>query len=247
MNTQVKFVRKLDEKVSKTMLLAFFILIIGAIITYYQNKISEIVVPEKVTAVVVSRTINKGEIISGNHLKEIEIYEPDKLLNGINDMSKLIGKIALTTIIKGKEITEEEITTKENWFNENERELGITFKHFTDIVGGKALPGDVVDIMLSYPPKENENGEIIIKEPELVVDSIKLEDILNENNISYKYAKDKDSFKPYTVLVKLTEEEEAKIDIACKKGRLYLRRHGNYIHTEIEQKEEKSKIIITGS
>lgn len=242
----MRLFRRLDEKISKTMIIAFSILIIGGLITYYQNKISKIEVPEKVTAVIADKVIKRGEVISGSHLREVRVYKPDKLSDGINDMSILIGKVALTTVMKGKEITENEITSRDEWFDENERIVGITFKHFTDIVGGKARPGDVVDVMVSYPLVEKKDGEMAVMEPEVIVEGIELEDVLNENNISYKDAKDKMSFKPYTVLVRITDKQEVKLDIAQKRGRLYLRRHGNYIRSDTEETKEESKVIITG-
>lgn len=228
---------------SKLMLLAFFILIIGSVITFYETRLSKLDIPKKSKAVVTSKDIKKGEEITGNHLKEISVYKPDKLNDGITDMNKLLGKIALTDMISGKEITEREITTNDKWFEDNEKEIGITFKHFTDIVGGTGKPEDIVDIMLSHPLMEDENKEVIIQEPEAVIENVSIIDVYDESNISYGDSKEKDIFKPITILVKLTEEQEKLVDVAQKKGRIYLRRHGNYIRVE-EDKKQTSKAVI---
>lgn len=242
----MNLIKRLGNKISKLMILALAILVIGGLITYYQNEINSLEVPEKTVAIVVNKDIKSGQVISGSHLKEKEIFKPDKLADGITDMNKLVGKVALTSLVQGKEITSKEITDKENYFRDDEKELGITFDRFTDLVGGKTRPGDLVDIMVSYPTKEDELKNVFITEPKVVVTRIRLIDVFDDNNTSYNDSKDKSSFKPITVLVKVTFSQEKEIDRALKEGKLYLRRHGNEIQAE-ETIEEQSKVIITGA
>lgn len=254
----MSFIKKITKNISKPLIIAIAIFIIGSTITYYENRINKIEVPKKVNVIVANRDIRIGDIITGEHLKEKIVYTPDKLEGGITNINELIGRVALTTIVKGKEITNKEITTKKAWFSEDEREVGITFKAYTDIVGGDGKTGDIVDFMISYPPVEkndikvNEYGkkdvrETIIKEPKEIVSSIEIKEIFNEANMPYTKTKDKDTFKPYTILVRLTTKQEALIDMAKKEGRLYLRRHGNYMrYIDNTRTNEESKVIITG-
>lgn len=244
--TQLNFIKRIGNKISKLMILALSILAIGGLITFYQYKINNLEVPEKTTVIVVAKDLKAGEIITGSHIKEKEVFKPDKLDDGITEMNKLIGKVALTSLVKGKEITEKEITNKENWYKGNEKEVGITFERFTDIVGGTGKPGDLVDFMLSYPAKEDELKNLILTEPKEIVSKIRLIEVFDDSNTSFKDSKEKASFKPITVLIKLTSDQEAKIDMALKEGRIYLRRHGNEIKDE-DEKLKQSKIVITGS
>lgn len=254
----MQFIKSVNKKISKALILAFAILIIGGIITYYENMIGQIQVPEKVDIIVANRDIKIGDIITGAHLTQKTIYTPDKLEDGIISLNELIGKVALTTIVKGKEITAKEIITKENWFSQEEREVGITFGSYTDIVGGAGKPGDIIDFMISYPPVEKattnigeigekiEVKEILIREPKEVVASIEIIETYNESNASYISVREKDTFKPYTILVRLSKDQEALIDMAKKEGRLYLRRHGNYMrYMEDTKDKDDSKVIIS--
>lgn len=225
------------------MLLALSILVIGGLITYYQSKIEKLVIPEKIIVVKSQNDIKRGEIIKGKDLEEVEIYVPDRHPKAIGDMSEAIGKVAITDIVEDRAILKNELMEKEKWFQEDERLLGIKFSDFTDMIGGDAQPGDVVDVMVSYPRKEMPNGEISIKPPELVVGQIRIVQIFDTNNVSFVDTKEK-AFKPITALFKLTNQEESAIDIAQKKGRIYLRKHGNQIQKEKATK--KNKVMIQG-
>lgn len=240
----MELIKKINEKISKPLILAFFILLLGGTITYYQNRINSIEIPQKTKVVVASTNIRRGEEIKGSSLKEKIIYAEDQHSQGIKDMSQLIGKIAVTNIIEGREIVPAEIVAKSEWGKEEEKYVGITFDHFTDIVGGSGVPGDVVDIMLSYSYDEKNGGEL--REPEVVIKKVELRDVYNDNNISYKETKDKLSFKPITVLIRITEEEEKALDAAMKKGRIYARRYTNQMKIEEEITEETSEVIIIG-
>lgn len=239
----MELIKKINEKISKPLILAFFILLLGGTITYYQNRINSIEIPEKTKVVVASTNIRRGEEIKGSSLKEKIIYAEDQHPQGIKDMSQMIGKIAVANIIEGREIVPPEIVAKSEWGKEEERYVGITFNHFTDIVGGSGVPGDMVDIMLSYDEKM-EGG--LLREPEVVLKGIELRDVYNDNNTSYKETKDKLNFKPITVLVRITEEEEKALDLAKKKGRIYARRYTNQMKIQEETTSETSEVIIIG-
>lgn len=240
----MKIMSFLNEKISKLMILALAIFLLGGVITFYQTKLNKIDVPDKIIAIKTEKTILQGHEITGADLIEKKVYKPDKLKNGITDMSDLIGKVALITIVKGKEITPSEITEKSKFFKDNEREVGLKFEHFTDIVGGKGKKGNMVDIMVSY-----NKDEFGLRDGECIVPGKEILEVMNEDNITYEKSKEKNSFKPLTAIFRLTSEEEVLVDRAMKSGRIYLRREGNYIEQEESSDEDTSsvdRVIIKG-
>lgn len=229
---------RVNKFISKPLIVAFFILLLGGVITYYQGKINSFEeIPEKSKILVANTNIRRGEEIRGSDLKEKEIYAADQHPEGIKDMSQLVGKIALTNIIADREIVSNKVVSKKDWAKDEERELGIIFEHFTDLVGGSVLPGDVVDIMVSYQDSE---------ELEEVITEVEVKDVYDDNNISYKTTKDKFNFKPATILVRITEDEEKAVDIAKKQGRIYLRRHSNYMQVIDIVDDISDEVIISG-
>ncbi|MTI53795.1 SAF domain-containing protein [Geosporobacter ferrireducens] len=240
----MKLIKNIANNISKTLLTAFFILLLGGTITYYQTRLAGIEIPKQTTVIVASQKISKGDEITGTHLKEKVIDEKYKHKGSYSKMSEIIGKVALTDLIADKEITASEITTKEQWFRPEEKEVGITFEKFTDLVGGTAKPGDVVDVMLSLSLEETGG---VPAAPEMIVAGVELKNVFDESNIAYKNAKDKNAFKPITVLVKLDNEMDAAVDQAKKKGKLYLKRHGNVIKVDEDPSTENTdKVIISG-
>jgi len=233
--------RKINRWVTKPMIVALAVLVLGGTVTYYRTKIKSMDVPDRAVVVIAARAIKSGDKITGEDIKQKEIFIPDMHRNSFRDMAGVIGKVALNTIPKGRVILKDEITLEEDWYGENERELGIEFKNYTDAVAGDIRPGDVVDIMVSYSP---EFGDI---PPVVVAEGVRLEKVFNDRNTDYREYRGKDTFIPHHVMVRLSFEEEERLDVESKKGSIYLRRYGNYVKIEGKSgNDDKSRAIITG-
>jgi len=233
--------RKINRWVTKPMLMALAVLVLGCTVTYYRAKIEGMEVPDKAVVVVAARNIRPGDEIKGTDVRENEVYAPDVHKNSIGDMAEVIGKVSLNAIPEGRMILKQELTGRGDWYGEDEREIGIKFKNYTDAVAGDIRPGDVVDIVVSYSP---ELGDI---PPVAVAEGVRLEKVFNDKNTSYCDYKDKGAFIPHHVLVRLSSEEEIRFDVESKKGSIYLRRYGNYVQVKDRPvKTGEDRVIIKG-
>ncbi len=233
--------RKVDRWVTKPMIAALAVLVLGCTVTYYRDSISRLEVPERAVVVVADRDIRPGDEIRGTDVREKEIYIPDMHGSSLRDMAEVIGKVALNAIPEGRVILRQELTGREDWYREDEREIGIKIGDYTDAVAGDIRPGDVVDIMVSYLP---ELGEM---QPDVLAKGVRLEKVFNERNMEYREYSGKDVFIPHHVLVRLSHEEEKSIDAGMKKGRVYLRRYGNYVETGSGKNDAgEDRVVIQG-
>jgi Flp pilus assembly protein CpaB len=237
----MELLRRIDRWFTKPMVAALAVLALGCTVTYYRARIDRMDIPGKAVVVVAARDIRPGEEIRGTDVREKEIYIPDMHGSSLRDMAEAIGKVALNAIPEGRVILERELTGREGWYREDEREIGIKLKDCTDAVAGDIRPGDVVDIMVSYTP---EAGDL---QPEVLAEGVRLEKVFNERNIEYREYRGKDAFIPHHVLVRLSYEQEKRLDAGLKKGRVYLRRYGNYVRIgEGRTGAEEDRVIITG-
>lgn len=221
----MELLRRIDRWFTKPMVAALAVLALGCTVTYYRARIDRMDIPGKAVVVVAARDIRPGEEIRGTDVREKEIYIPDMHGSSLRDMADAVGKVALNAIPEGRVILKQELTGREGWYGPDEREVGIKLTDYTDAVAGDILPGDVVDIMVSYSP---ELGDL---PPLVVAERVRLEKVFNDRNTEYGEYRGKDAFIPHHVLVRLSVEEEQRLDIASKKGCIYLRRYGNYVRT----------------
>ncbi|NPV44830.1 MAG: hypothetical protein HPY70_12790 [Firmicutes bacterium] len=232
---------KIGRWVTKPMIIALATLVLGGTVTYYRSVIDRIDIPDRAVVIAAAVDIRPGDEIKGTDVTEKEIYAADMHKNSIRDMADAVGKIALNAIPAGRVILKQELTSKEGWYREDEREVGIKLADYTDAVAGDILPGDIVDIMVSY------SAELGDLPPVVVAESVRLEKVFNDRNTEYREYNGKDTFIPHHVLVRLNAEEEQRLDIESKKGRIYLRRYGNCVRTGGKKADSgEDTVVIKG-
>lgn len=188
-------------------------IVLGIVICFVFTPLYNNTIKEKTEVVQVAKSIEKGQKITEDMVKTVEVGSYHLASNIVTDKSEVIGKYAVTNMYKEEYLVTERLSEEplaQDEYLENldgtKGAVSITLQSFAAGLSGKLFPNDIVSIIMT----EDEKTSIPPELKYVKVLACTLEDGKDIDENTRSEAEEDSNIIPNTITL-LTDTEQAKL------------------------------------